>query len=415
MEKNKRTLLKNTAMLYILRFSTYFFSLVTVPYQTRVLGVEIYGKIGIATALMLYFQLFLDFGFILSATEEVAKHRDNRKKLAVIYSSVTIIKLIFALISIIVLTVICYRIPAYKANMTLYMLFLIETIINSLLPDFLYRGMEDMSSITYRTVFVKALFTVFIFVFLKSPEDYLRIPIIIACGDILAVLWSIYDIQKKYGIRYCKITIQDIKIHLKRSSTFFLSRIASTVYTATNTVILGFIDPTGVTVGYYTAAYKLISTGQSALSPIADSVYPYMVRNKDFNVIKKTLKYMMPIIILGCVIFGIFAEPLCVLFFGKEFSGTANVLRAMLPMAILTLPDYLLGFPSLGAIGMTKHANYSIYISSIVHIINLIVLSVCGKLNVYTLAGLISIAMMIEVIYRGMIVFKYKGKYEEKM
>ena len=216
MEKNKRTLLKNTAMLYILRFSTYFFSLVTVPYQTRVLGVEIYGKIGIATALMLYFQLFLDFGFILSATEEVAKHRDNRKKLAVIYSSVTIIKLIFALISIIVLTVICYRIPAYKANMTLYMLFLIETIINSLLPDFLYRGMEDMSSITYRTVFVKALFTVFIFVFLKSPEDYLRIPIIIACGDILAVLWSIYDIQKKYGIRYCKITIQDIKIHLKR-------------------------------------------------------------------------------------------------------------------------------------------------------------------------------------------------------
>ena len=37
-----------------------FFSFITVPYQTRVMGNEIYGKIGIATALMMYFQLFLD-------------------------------------------------------------------------------------------------------------------------------------------------------------------------------------------------------------------------------------------------------------------------------------------------------------------------------------------------------------------
>ncbi len=217
MEENKRTLLKNTAMLYVLRFSTYFFSLVTVPYQTRVLGVEIYGKIGIATALMLYFQLFLDFGFILSATEEVAKYRDNKKRLSVIYSSVTVIKLFFSIISVAVLIGVCYVVPEYKSNMTLYMLFLIETIINSLLPDFLYRGMEDMSPITYRTVFVKAIFTVFIFIFLKSPEDYLRIPIITACGDILAVSWSMYDIKKRYDIWFCKITIQDIKKNLKKS------------------------------------------------------------------------------------------------------------------------------------------------------------------------------------------------------
>ncbi len=194
-----------------------------------------------------------------------------------------------------------------------------------------------------------------------------------------------------------------------------MSRIAGTVYTATNTIILGFIDPTGGTAGYYTAAYKLISTGQSALSPIADSVYPYMVRNKDFSVIKKTLKFMMPIIIIGCVFFGIFAEPLCSLIFGKEFSETANILRAMLPAAILTLPDYLLGFPSLGAIGMSKHANYSIYLSAIIHILNLIVLLICGQLNVYTLAGLISVAMIIEVGYRGTIVFKYKKNFEKKI
>ena len=54
-------------MLYILQFSTYFLSLVTVPYQTRVLGPVVYGYVGVALAVMAYFQLFMDFGFLLSA------------------------------------------------------------------------------------------------------------------------------------------------------------------------------------------------------------------------------------------------------------------------------------------------------------------------------------------------------------
>ena len=70
MKTNKKVLLKNTVMLYILQFSAYFFSFITTPYQTRIMGPEIYGKIGYATAMMVYFQLFLDFGFILSSTAD---------------------------------------------------------------------------------------------------------------------------------------------------------------------------------------------------------------------------------------------------------------------------------------------------------------------------------------------------------
>ena len=414
MDKNKKVLFKNTVMLYVLRFSTYFFSLVTVPYQTRVLGVEVYGKIGMATALMMYFQLFLDFGFILSATEDVAKVRDDKKALSVILSSVTCIKIFFSLISILALNVICFSSPMYKENYLLYTLYLIETIINSLLPDFLYRGMEDMSPITYRTVIVKAVFTILIFLFLKSSADYLVLPVIIGMGDLLAVLWSIYDIKKRYGITFCRISLQDLKTHLKRSSGFFLSRIATTIYTATNTIVLGFIDPVGISVGYYTAAYKLISTGQSALSPIADSVYPYMIKNRDFGLIKKVLKMCMPIIIFACIGAGIFADPLCELVFGKEFAGTGTVLRAMLPAAILTLPDYLFGFPCLSAIDKTQHANYSIYLSSGIHIINMLILWSCDKLNVNTLSLLISVAVGVEVLYRGSVIYFYKKKMKKE-
>lgn len=64
-------LLKNTIYLYVLSFSTQLLYLITIPYQTRVLGAQNYGYIGFAVSLMSYVQLILDFGFILSGTESV--------------------------------------------------------------------------------------------------------------------------------------------------------------------------------------------------------------------------------------------------------------------------------------------------------------------------------------------------------
>lgn len=414
MKSNKKLLLKNTVMLYLLRFSTYFFSFITVPYQTRIMGKEIYGKIGLATALMVYFQLFLDFGFLLSGTEEVAKNKEDKDTTREIFSSITFLKIVFSIISAGVLFCICGVVPRYGQDRTLYFLFLIQAMISSFLPDYLYRGMEDMTTVTYRTVFVKALFTVLIFVFLREPSDYLYVPVISALGELCAVVWSWIDLKKRYDIYLIKIKKSKLWIELKRSSNFFLSRIISTVYTATNTVILGYIDPIGGTVGLYTAANKLITTGQSALAPISDSMYPYMIRNKDFKLVKTVLSFAMPFIILGAIVISVYADPFCVLIYGKDFEGAGDILRAMMPMAVLTLPDYILGFPTLGAMGLSKHANISIYVSSGIHLINLFWVTQAGKLNAVSLAGLTSIAVFVEVMYRLIIVLKNRKLFEKK-
>ena len=57
---SKQVLLQNTFMLYLLTFSNYFLSLVVVPYETRILGPTVYGTLGAATAIMVYFQLVID-------------------------------------------------------------------------------------------------------------------------------------------------------------------------------------------------------------------------------------------------------------------------------------------------------------------------------------------------------------------
>ena len=85
--KKEGVLAWNTLMLYILTFSNYFLSLLVVPYESRVLEEAGYGALGVAMKIMVYFQLFIDFGFLLSATEEVSRNRTDPARLNVVMTA----------------------------------------------------------------------------------------------------------------------------------------------------------------------------------------------------------------------------------------------------------------------------------------------------------------------------------------
>lgn len=411
--RGTKRFLKNTAMLYILRFSTYLFSFITVPYQTRVLGPVNFAKIGVAGALMVYFYLVIDFGFLLSGTEKVANHASDREEVSAIYTEITLAKLLLSLLSAVMLMAFLAFVPGYRKDVLFYFLFLIFTALDTMLPDFVYRGLEDMTPITLRSVTVRALFTVLVFVFVRKPGDYILIPLIQCAGSLIAFLWAAIDLKKRHGIRFVRVTKQGVIGEFSLSKGFFLSRIASTIYSSFNTLFLNQLPQGKTAVADYTLSYKLLSMGQSALSPISDSLYIYMLQHKDFRMIKKILLTFMPIITAFCVGVMIFAEPFCAILFGAEYRSAGAILRAMMPSAILTLPDYLFGFPSLSPLGKAKHANISIYISCSVHVINLVVFSALGMLNAVTLAALSSFAIFVEFCYRfGVVWTTLRGRRE---
>lgn len=409
-EQKKKVLLKNTIMLYVLTFSSYFFNLITVPYQTRVLGPEIYGNLGFAMSFANYFQLLFDFGFILSATKTVAENREDKNELGKILSAVNLIKLFFIGASSILLLILCTTVDRLRTDPLLFILVFIYVAINSFLPDFLYRGIEDMKIITYRSVGIRLLFTVLIFVFLKSPDQYYIVPILNIVGAIVAVSTIYLHLYKKLKIKFKKIDKKFIFKTFKDSGLFFLSRIATTIYSSTNTFILGFLYPTGPIVGLYTASNKLIQTGQSAISPISDSIFPYMVKNKDFKLVKKMIKILEPIIVIGCIVIAIFAEPICILVFGEEYGGSATILRLILPIIAVTLPNYLLGFPTMTALGIANKANYSVIIAAGWHLLSLVFLIIIGQLNVYGICVCASITEFMLLLVRSYYIISNKRR-----
>lgn len=406
----KKTLFKNTLMLYILQGSAMLLSFIAVPYETRILGVATYGLIGVSTAIMIYFQLVVDFGFLLSATEDVSRNREDKPYLRRTLTSVTWCKLMLSAASFGVLILLCAVIPAWREKWLLLLLFFVSTVFTSFMPDYLYRGIEDMTAIAVRTVIIRTFFTAAIFFLLRKPEDIYWIPVLNIIGNGIAMLAAYVDLHKRFDIHLCRVTVKDVWQSFKRSSVFFASRFATTFYTALNTVILDIITAGGANTSLYTSADKLITTGKNVLTPVSDSLYPYMTKNKDFKLVKKVLLIIMPVIVLFCTGCFIFADKLCALLFGAEFAAAGNVLRAMLPVGVVILPSYLLGFPTLTAMGLSKYANLSVVFGTVIHLINLAILYFTGNINMISLGILLSVAETVILLFRAAVIWKHRDR-----
>lgn len=402
-------LFSNTIMLYILQISGYVFSLITFPYLTRVLGPDKYGILVFTNAAMTYFQMFIDFGFLLFATKECSQNRGDKERLGEITSSVVQAKFLLAVVGFIIITILVSFVNAF-AEKKLFMLFsYIPIFLSVLIPDFLFRGLEKMSIITYRTIFARAIYTILIFLTVKTENEYLYIPIITSLGNLSVVAWMWLIIVKDLRIKYRIVCLNKTISMIKDSSIYFLSRIASTAYGASNTFILGFVY-SNADLAQFGVANTLISSARVIFSPIADSLYPYMVNKKNYKLVKRLLFVAVPLILIGTAILFIFAEEIIILVCGADFSGVVPIFKAMLPILLITLPIYLLGFPVLGAMGKMKEANMSVVYAALFHVLGLFVLYFTGNLQFIAVAYLTCVSESVMLLLRIYYILKEKGR-----
>lgn len=403
----------NTTLLYIMKISIYCFSFIVFPYLTRIFGPEKIGLIGYFTSIGLFLQIVVDFGFSISATALVARANNDVEKINLIYSSITYIKILLLAIVFFCVSISGIYIKTFKDNYEIALFLITAMMLDALIPDFVYRGLERMAGITLRVVIIKVITVIFVFTIIKKENDLLAYSLILFIGSISSVLIGYIDIYRRFGIRIKKTKITDNVKIFKYSSKFFLSRIAS-ISMSTLLIVSMKKNNSAASIGYYSSSEKLLNGGQSLLSPIADSIYPYLIKNKDYKLVKKILFILMPIIILFCTLVAIFSTQFVTLLFGKKFKASGPVLAWMMPAAILTLPDYIFGFPLLATIHKEKHANYSIILSSLVALVLILSLFFTKNLTPVTSAIILSCSTLIDLIYRMSTFFVHYRKINKR-
>lgn len=402
-------ILNNTIMLMVFQISKILFPFITLPYLTRVLSTDTYGVVTYVKTVMNYMQIFVDFGFVLSATKAIVKTRDNRQKMECTIGDTMAARLILAIIGLLIVIVLSLSLPILRENILFTILSYVVVFESIFLMDFLFRGIEKMHVITIRFILMKIISTIFTFVLIKNDRDVMLIPILDIISSTLAILLVFFEI-KKLNIKIKFSKMKEILHSIKESFIYFLSNVASTSFNAFSTIIIGiYINTTDV--AYWGICMQIVGSITACYNPISDGIYPEMIRTKNIDIIKKVIKIFTPIIIIGCICFYLLSDTILMILGGEQYTNAKNVLRLLIPVLFFGFYAILLGWPTLGAIGKEKETTISTIISISVHIVLLLILVCTNSFNLISIAIVRSLTEFILFGIRLFFVYKNKKLY----
>lgn len=400
----------NTFMLYIMSIAKLIFPLLTLPYLTRVLSEDMYGYVSYVKSCMTYIQLFIDFGFILSAVKDIVNANGDKDKIGHIVGDTVIAKLLLAAVSGVAVYGMWLFIDILQMNNLFLILSFIGVATTAFLADFLFRGIEKMHYITYIYLVAKAISIVLTFALVKSDGEVLWIPVLDVLVNVLSAVISLVIIGKLK----IKIRISGLRVCLGmigKSFTYFLSNVATTAFTALNTILIGIYITDLTEVAHWSLCLSIICAIQGLYSPICNGIYPHMIKERSLRFIHKVMGIFMPIVVMGCLLSFCLAKTALLIVGGEKYVEASFLFRCLIPVLLFSFPAQVYGWPTLGAIGKVKEATATTIIAAVAQVIGLVVLIKCNMFTTVALAVLRGGTEALMMFMRMFMTYKNKALF----
>ena len=231
------------------------FPIITIPYVSRVLGVEQIGVFSFVVAIVSYFSLFAALGMPLYGTREIAKTVGDHLKVNKLFNELFSINLLSSVFFTAVFLISINVIPVFIENKTNLFISGISLYFCALNIDWFYSGIENFKLITLRSIVVKVLMIISLFLFVRTKND-LSIYILLNALSLLGnQIWNVLALR--YAGFNIKFTFHSLRKHLKSLCILLFSAIAMQIYLMIDTVMLGFMS-NYEEVGLYSSAIKSV-------------------------------------------------------------------------------------------------------------------------------------------------------------
>lgn len=401
-------IVNNTISLYAMNIAKMVLPLITLPYLTRVLSKDCYGVVSFVKATMQYMQLIIDFGFLLSGTKAIVKARETKEELEIETGNILIARILLGLLAGIILLILTPFIEILREYFLYTTLSFVAVFLTCFLFDYLFRGLEKMHIITIRFVVMKAISAVLTFVLVRSDADLFLIPVLDIVGTLIAIVLVLVEI-KKLNIKIKCTGLKQVFDKIKESAVYFISEFATTAFGALNTIVIG-IYATKSQIADWSLCMQLVTAVQSMYTPITNGIYPEMVKSKNFNIIKKTLKIFVPLIACGCIFTFFVAKYALVIVGGAQYASAAPVLRSLIPVMFFGFLSMMFGWPTLGAIGKERATTKTTVISALVQIVAMLTLIPINKFALVNIALTRGLTEMLMFLLR----YRYYNIYKKE-
>lgn len=335
---NQTSIKNNLIYKSLLTIANPILGILTFPYISRVLGVGNIGLVNFVDNTISYFLLFASMGISTIGVRAIAASKNNQINLNKVFSNILGLNLIFTFIVLVLYNLALVCIPRFNANIELFLIGNAKIIFTSLLIEWFYSGIENFRFITIRSLLIRLIYIISIFVFIKDSEDYFLYFILTTSIIVVNSLVNMF-----YSSKFVKVVFKELFsfTYLKENLLIGVYSIMTSMYLTFNVMFLG-LKTNDVEVGYYTSAFKLYSLILSVFTAFTSVMLPRMsslISNNNFaqfnRFINKSFDSVLllsfPLVLCGSLL----APEIIYLICGAGYEGAIIPMQIIMPSIIL--------------------------------------------------------------------------------
>lgn len=318
--------------------------IITMPYISRVLGVDNVGIVNYTYSIVSYFVLFGVMGLDMYGQREIAYVAKNQKKKSQLFWKIEAIRFITCGSSAFLYFLSCF----YMEYKEVAFIWEFQIISHMLDISWYFYGLERFKKITIRNIIIKLLEIALIFLLVKDKNDlnmYIGIRVIsLLAGNLL--LWNIVcrEVDRPYKIKL------EFKKCFKPILIMFLPQAMDSVYMVMDKVMLGYLSNM-TEVGLYSQADKIIKMLVTIVTAMGLVVMPKIAQchaeHKQEEIKEILLKGFRFVFILALPMgFGVSAIAMDFVswFFGRGYDGVAILMCLLSPVIFLMGLNSVMGW-----------------------------------------------------------------------
>lgn len=321
----------NAILNLIKQVTQIIFPLVLIPYVTRTLLPDNYGRVNTGNSIISYIALIAGLGINVYAVREGSMVRYDRNALNKLSNQLFSMNILSVVVSFIVLAAIMMFIPHYRSYRQLLLIQGIAVAFTAMGADWINSIEEDYLYLTIRYIVIHIVSFLATILLVKKPEDYYVYAGIIAMQSVVAGVVNFVYIRKYVRLQF---TFQiEWRRHLIPVLVLFGNSVAMTIYVNADITMLELFRGT-TEVGIYSVVSKVYAVAKQLLNSILIVSIPRLTalvggaRKNEFITLEKKIynsliTLMLPLMI-GIVVF---RHEILLLIGGREYiAGTDSLL-----------------------------------------------------------------------------------------
>lgn len=369
---NIKSIKANSIINSIRSILSIIFPLITFKYASSVLHIDNMGRYNFAASIISYFSLIAALGINAYAIRSGARIRDDREKIEKFTSEIFTLNIISTIISYCVLIVVINTVKDFATYKALILILSTQIFFKTIAVEWLYSIYEDYLFVTIRSIIIKVLALILVFVLVNDVDDvnqYAWVTVFASAGNGI--------IDYLFANKHCRIRLTksiNLKEHFIPILIIFAQNISLVIYVQSDTTLLGFL-----TSDYYTGLYSLstnvytgLKTVLCALVIVAIPRLSYYLGQNDINKFEKMIHdvfgYMMTFVFP--IIVGVFmlSREAILLLSDESFLEADLSIKILCASTLFAMLSYIYGQCILLPLKKEKYILLSTVVSAIANV-----------------------------------------------